>query len=331
MVEAAHETAQQWSRVEASAAVDILPEMAALTAEVIARSVFGNELGRSAANEVIAGFSDYQRVVDQVNLGYFLGFDEGWPQLPRPSLRRAAQRVQSVVDDIISRHQEGEGDADSMVGMLLDARDEETGQTLTHEGIRNEAATIFMAGHETTAATLTWAWYLLAHSPWAENRLHAELDEVLQSRLPTLEDVPNLRYTRAVIQESLRLYPPVPLLARQARSADVVHGQRVEPAAIVMVVPWLLHRREKYWEKPHHFMPERFLQKKPPDLHAYVPFATGQRICPGASFGLVESILCLAVLAQRFRLRMVPGYKVIPRCRLTVRPQGGLPMRISKR
>jgi cytochrome P450 len=331
MVEAAAEVAERWSKLDPDSDLDMLPEMAALTAEIISRSVFGNELGRSAADEVIAGFSDYQALVDQVNIGYFLGFDDGWPQLPRPGLRKAARRVQSVVDDIISYHLDGKGDSNSMISMLLDARDDATGQTLTRRGIRNEAATIFMAGHETTAATLTWAWYLLAHARWAEESLHAELDDVLGSRLPTLDDLPRLRYTRAVIEETLRLYPPVPLLARQTRHDDVVVGHKVRRSSVAMVVPWILHRREAYWENPHHFMPGRFLQGKLPDLNAYVPLATVPRIGTGASFGLAESVLCLAVIAKGFRVRLKPGYKVVPQCRLTVRPRGGLPMRISKR
>lgn len=331
MVEASLDMVRQWRGLGPGGRIDGLVEMASLTAEIICRAVFGNQLGRANATEVIEGFSDYQRLIDQVNLGYFLGFDEGLPQFRGPRLRRAIRRVHGVIDGIIGEHLEGRGEKDSMVAMLLQARDEETGRGMTPVEIRNEAATIFMAGHETTAATLTWAWYMLALAPWAERKLHQELQEVLGDRPATLEDVPKLRYARAIIEETLRLYPPVPLLTRQAREPDMLANRKVEPAALVMVVPWLLHRRRDLWERPNHFVPERFTEGTPPNRNAYVPFATGPRICPGASFGLTEAILCLATLAQHFKLRLVPGTRVEPRCRLTLRPVGGLPLILEPR
>jgi cytochrome P450 len=288
-------------------------------------------LGRANAGEVIEGFTRYQELVDQINLGYFLGFDEGWPQFRGPRIRKAIKRVHAVIDGIIDEHMKGHGEEGSIVNTLLKVQDEKTGQTMDPVGIRNEAATIFMAGHETTAATLTWAWYLLSLAPWAEQKLHQELQTVLGDRPPTLADVPNLPYCKAVIEETLRLYPPVPLLTRQAREADLVDGHKVDKAAMVIAIPWVLHRHEKYWEKPNHFDPERFLQKKRPSPHVYIPFAVGPRICTGASFGLTESILCLATLAQRFTLRLAPNTKVNPRCRLTLRPEGGIPMQVEAR
>jgi cytochrome P450 len=331
MVETALDLSAQWHAHGDLARIDALVEMGSLTAEVISRSVFGKHLGRTSAHEVISGFSQYQRLIDQVNIGYFLGFDEGLPQIRGPRLRWAIKKVHDVIDRIIQLHLEGKGEEGSMVDTLLKVRDEETGRALLPTEIRSEAATIFMAGHETTANTLTWAWYLLSLAPWAEQKLHQELHDVLDGRPPTLEDIPKLRYTRAVIEETLRLYPPVPLLTRQARDADEIRGRRIEPAALVMVVPWLIHRHHKLWEHPHHFMPERFVEKKIPNLHAYVPFAIGPRICTGATFGLTESILCLATLAQQFKLRLAPGVKVEPYCRLSLRPRNGMPMVLHRR
>lgn len=325
MVEAALERAEQWEAAGPEAEIDMLPEMASLTAEIIARAVFGSTLGGSRAGEVIGGFSDYQRHIDQFNLPYFLGADEGWPPIRWPSIRRATRRVRDVVEYVVDAHREGRGDRDSMIAMMFDRRDEVTGRALTREAIVNEAATIFMAGHETTANTLVWAWYVLSQAGWAEAALHEELDRVLGGRAPTFADVPKLKYARAVIQETLRLYPPVPILSRQARDADMVCGRPVEAGGLVLVVPWLLHRHENYWDRPHQFIPERFIDNEAPGFR-YIPFATGPRICAGASFGLTEAVLCLAVLAQRFRLVLRPGHQVRPRCRLTLRPLGGLPM-----
>jgi cytochrome P450 len=182
-----------------------------------------------------------------------------------------------------------------------------------------------MAGHETTAATLTWAWYLLANAPWAEEAMLAEIAQVCGTRAPTIADVPALDWCRSIIEETLRLYPPVAFLARQAKDKDELFGIAVEPAALMIVSPWLMHRTEGIWDRPNHFLPERFLGKERPAPFTYLAFSVGPRICPGLNFGLTEAILCLASLAQRFAIRPLSGHKVEPVCRLTVRPLGGMP------
>ena len=146
-----------------------------------------------------------------------------------------------------------------MIRLLLDARDPETGDALDHEALRNEAAVIFMAGHETTANSLAWTWFLLSQAPDVEARLHAELTQVLGGRLPTLEDVPQLIFTRAVFEEAMRLYPPVPLLGRRRCATRPSATGTIPEGSLVIVVPWLLHRHRKFWGKPDHFIPERFL------------------------------------------------------------------------
>lgn len=157
---------------------------------------------------------------------------------------------------------------------------------------------------------------------------------MLGDREPTLKDVPHLPYTRAIIEETLRLYPPVPILAREAMAEDTIKNRRIKKGALVLVVPWLLHRHPDLWPDPDHFKPERFLAGADGDRqskYAYVPFAIGPRICAGLQFGLTEAILCLAVLAQTFRLRLPEGVDVKPVCRLTLRPGERLPMRLEVR
>jgi cytochrome P450 len=163
--------------------------------------------------------------------------------------------------------------------------------------------------------------------------MHEELDRVLAGRLPELDDVAELSYTRAVIKESMRLYPPVPILSRQCRNDDVIRDKKVPAGSIVLVVPWLLQRHEKYWEKPHHFVPERFTGEwsQLPDKHAYIPFGAGPRFCLGAAFGITEAVLCMATLAQRFKPRLKPNHQVGYECRLTLRPKDGLPMVLELR
>ena len=220
-----------------------------------------------------------------------------------------------------------------MMRLLLEARDPVGGKPLNLAALRDEASVIFLAGQETTANSLAWTWYLLSQAGEVEDRLHAELAQVLGGRLPTLADVPRLGYTRAIFEEALRLYPPVPVLGRQALCDELISDQRIPAGSLLLVIPWLLHRHRHLWERPDHFIPERFLpensQSRP--KHAYIPFGTGPRICAGAAFGLTEAILAIATLAQRVRLRLATDAVVEPACRLTLRPGYTLPMMVEAR
>lgn len=331
MEHAAITVADEWDALPADTEVELPEEMGRMTAAIISRSVFGRGISREDAQQVIDGFSMYQRSTDPFNIGYFLGADEGWPAFGGRRRRQAILMVHQVIGGVINAHLSGEGDACSMVDLLIRRNQKSGGEPLDVTALRNEAATIFMAGHETTATTLTWAWYLIANATWVANRVHKEIDAVCGERAPRLADLPELKWCRAVIQETLRLYPPVPFLPRQAKEADRIGHIDVEKAALVMISPWLLHRSPDLWDKPNHFMPERFLSGARIDPFAYIPFAVGPRICPGMNFGLDEATLCLAILAQRFKVVPRAGYKVEPVCRLTLRPKGGLPATIVKR
>ena len=334
MVEAATELADFWLSSQTPKRIDALGEMARLTAEIICRAVFGRKLGHSYAGEIVTAFSEYQRRIGQIDLAYLLGLPDWMPRYQPVSTRRAAARIHEVLDRVIRscREERGRQDA-SMIDLLLDARDPETNKPLDDQALRNEAAVIFMAGHETTANALAWTWFLLSQAPAAEARLHAELESVLDGRPPALADVPRLPYTRAVFEETLRLYPPVPILAREARGTERIRLWDIKSGSLVMVVPWLLHRHRNLWERPDDFVPERFLPERAAERQrfAYVPFSAGPRVCAGAAFGLNEAILCLATLAQRARLRLVPGAVVEPVCRLTLRPGDGVPMDVERR
>jgi cytochrome P450 len=192
---------------------------------------------------------------------------------------------------------------------------------------------LFLAGHETTANILAWIWYLLSQMPEVEARLHEEVDRVLGGRAPTLADVPKLLYTRAIFEETMRLYPPVPLLSREALVDENFNGHAIPKGSIMMVIPWLLHRHKKLWPKPDHFIPERFMPggEGPVSKFAYIPFSIGPRICAGMAFGLTEGILALAALAQQFTLRLKPGHEVKMECHLTLRPGKTLPMTLHRR
>jgi cytochrome P450 len=334
IVDSACKARERWAGQNAPAEIDALREMAQLTAEIICRTIFGRQLGRERAIEVVEGFSDYQRRIGQIDLPSLLGLPEWLPRLRPPGVYRSAKRIHVVLDQLIAGHRNsGDGDDPSIVGRLLDARDEETGAPLDARALRNEAAVLFMAGHETTANALAWTWYILSQTPEIEARLHAEIDQVLGGRLPTLADVPNLVYTRAIFDEVLRLYPPVPLLTREALCDEEFQGKRIRKGSLIVVCPWLLHRHRKLWSKPDHFIPERFLPggERPASKFAYIPFSVGPRICSGMAFGLTEAILCIATVAQAFMLRLEPGHRVEVACRLTLRPGDRLPMRLIAR
>jgi len=334
MVNTAGEARERWAKLAAPAEIDALSEMAQLTAEIICRTVFGRQLGRDRATKVVEGFSEYQKRIGQIDLVSLLGLPDWVPRPRSPGIHRSVRRIHAVLDELIACHRmRRDTDAASIVGRLLDARDEDTGARLDPRALRNEAAVLLMAGHETTANTLAWTWYILSQILEIEAKLHAELDQVLGGRLPTLADVPKLVYTRAIFEEVLRLYPPVPLLTREALREDTFQGRRIRKGSLIVVCPWLLHRHRKLWSKPDHFIPDRFMPggERPASKFAYIPFSVGPRICAGMAFGLTEAILCIATLAQAFMLRLTSGHCVEVACRLTLRPGDKLPMQLIAR
>jgi cytochrome P450 len=333
MVEAATEFRDRWAGQEGST-IDVLSECAELTAEVICRALFGRQLGHDYAHQIVEGFSKYQADIDQIDLISLLGLPDWVPRRRSASLRTSVKRMHAVLDDVIaSCRARSSANEQSVIGRLLDAKDEETGEPLSHEALRNEVAVIFMAGHETTANSLAWTWYLLSQAPDVKAKFHAELDSVLGGRAPSLQDVPKLAYTRAIFEEALRLYPPVPLLPREALKEERFQGTKIPKGSLMFVVPWLLHRHKKLWDQPDHFIPERFLGEQADKISKfqYVPFSIGPRICAGMAFGMTEAILCLATFGQRLQLRLQPGTDVQPVCRLTLRPRNGLPMVVQAR
>lgn len=334
MVQTALEARERWASLPLGAEIDVLAEMAKLTAEIICRTIFGSQLGGVHASEVVSGFADYQRHIMKTDFVSFLGLPDWLPRWYSPRVRRAVKRIHGVLDRIIeeAREQRDRNEA-SIIGRLFDAQEQDGGVKFDREALRNEAAVLFMAGHETTANSLAWTWYLLSQSPRVETKLLAEIDRVLGGRAPTLADVPNLVYTRAVFEETMRLYPPVPMLTREALVDEEFNGVKIPKGSMIVVSPWLLHRHKKLWHRPDHFIPERFLPggKGPVSKFAYIPFSIGPRICAGMAFGLTEAILCIATLAQQFKLRAKEGHRVEIECHLTLRPGETLPMQLQRR
>ncbi|MGY8816037.1 MAG: cytochrome P450 [Gammaproteobacteria bacterium] len=335
MCETIQEWGENWSERKEGEELDVLFEMAELTAEIISRTVFGRKLGRQYTSEIVAGFKDYQSKVHQADLMSMIGFPDWFPRFYRGRIRKSLKRVHSVVDNIIEQHENNRSkniESDAMIARLFEVK-LENDKSLTRDAIRNEAIVIFMAGHETTANTLSWTWLNISQSPRVREKLFNELNEVLNGRPPSFEDIPRLKYTRYVIEETLRLYPPVPILSRRAIHNGVLNGETYKKGDILMISPWLLHRNPNVWSQPDSFIPERFdpdISPKP-DKYSYIPFAIGPRICPGLSFGLTESTLAIAGLAQKFELRLKQGHHVKAVSRLTLRPGDKLPMTLHKK
>jgi cytochrome P450 len=256
--------------------------------------------------------------------------------LPGQKNRRfwaAIKMLDEVVQKIVSERRQHNEDRGDLLSMLMLARDEETGEMMDDKQLRDEVMTLLLAGHETTSNTLTWTWYLLSQHPEVEAKFHAELAAVLGGRVPMMEDLPKLTYTRMILDESLRLYPPVYALARGGIEADQVGGYDLPRRSIITMSPYLTHRHPEFWPEPEKFDPERFSPeeeaKRP--RYAYVPFGGGPRQCIGNSFALTEAQLVLATVGQQYRLRLAPDYQMELEPLITLKPKGGLPMMLEKR
>ncbi len=222
-----------------------------------------------------------------------------------------------------------EGRPNDLLTMLMEARDEETGEGMTDRQLRDEVLTIFLAGHETTANALSWTFYLLSLHPDAARRMGAELHDVLHGRSPEVADLGKLVFTTAVLKESMRLFPPAWIIGRRAIEGDTIGGYDIPRDSIVFVSPWVTHRHPDFWENPEGFDPERFLPERAAEIHryAYFPFGAGPRICIGQGFAMIETVLLLATLAQKIRLDLVSAHRVVPQPSITLRPRDGILVR----
>ena len=333
MTGAAEELLAEWGKVPEGTGVEVSTAMMEVTLVIISRTMFSSDsddivtiMGRSAGR--------YQAEM-RPNIMDMLGWPRWLADLPRSGVaRRTLGEFDRVIDRLIDeRTRNPENYPKDLLARLIAARDEQTGGGMSAQEVRDHIITIFLAGHETTAMALTWTWFLLSQHPREEAKLHAELDVVLGGRAATHEDLSKLTYTRMVIEESMRIYPPVHTMAREAINDDTLVGQRIPKGSAIMIAPWLLHRHVKHWENPGRFDPERFSpqQSAARPRFCYLPFGGGRRICIGAAFALTEAIVLLATLAQRYRLRLAPGHPVEPQGLITLRPRHGMKMLLTRR
>jgi cytochrome P450 len=314
--------------------LDVAREMAAYTLAVVGKTLFDADI-EAEAHEIGAALAT---AIATFNLTV-LPWGELLLRLPLPMtwrFRRARARLDATIYEMIARRRASGDDRGDLLSMLLLAHDSEgDGSGMSDAQLRDEAMTLLLAGHETTANALTWAWYLLARAPEVEARLHAEVD-ALAGRTPGAQDLPQLPYTRAVLAETMRLYPPAWIVGRRALGEYHVDGHCLAPRTVVLMSQWVVHRDPRWWPEAESFRPERWLPggsagdpSRP--KFSYFPFGAGTRVCIGEQFAWMEGVLALATFAQQWRLRLVPGHPVVPQPIVTLRARHGMRMVATRR
>lgn len=312
--------------------LDISEQMMRLTLAIVGKTLFDADVEGEAA-EIGEALTT---VMDLFNL-LLLPFSELLEKLPLPHKKRfdkAKSRLDETIYRILEERRRSGLDHGDLLSMLMLAEDtEDGGERMTDLQIRDEAMTIFLAGHETTSNALTWTWYLLSQNPEVEKRLHAELDEVLNGRAPTFEDVPRLRYTEMVFSESMRLYPPAWAIGRLATQDHRIGDYVIPKGSLVLLSQYVMHRDARFFREPDKFDPERWTPeaKEARPQFSYFPFGGGPRRCIGEGFAWMEGILLIASIANRWRMRLEPGHRVELQPVITLRPKHGMRMTLHER
>jgi cytochrome P450 len=330
MLDATDKMLARWRHIPAGSPVAINPEMMRLAMSVISRSIFTVDIGEdfAEAGQALTQILDFasQRSVSLLTLPLSV------PTPGNQRMNRALATIDEFLYGIIADRRD-KPPGDDLLSLLMEMRDEETGEGMSQKQLRDEVLITFFAGHETTAQLLTWVWYLLSEHPHVEERFHAELEERLGGRTPGADDVEGLSYTRMIMDETLRLYSPVAIMARDAVGDDEVGGYEVPAGCIVTLSPYMTHRHPEFWERPLEFHPSHFApeQVETRPRYAYYPFGAGPRICLGKHFALLEGALVLAEVGQRYRPRLVPGQEIKPHWSGTLRPDRDVMMVLEER
>ena len=313
------------------ATIDIADEMRRLTMWIVGKTLFDADV-LSEAEEIGQTITTFAHVANEM-ANTLVRIPTSWPTRRGQRFRSAIARLDATIHRMIEQRRQGDQDRGDLLAMLLQAHDEDDGSFMTDQQVRDEAVTLFIAGHETTATALTWTWYLLTQYPEVYAKLRAELDQVLAGRAPTFADLNELPYTLQVFKEAMRIYPPAWVILRQAKQPVDLGQYRLPAGMRVAVSPYTLHRRVDYFPVPERFDPERFAQHAERQLprYAYLPFGAGQRVCIGNHFALMEAQLIIATLVQRVTLELIPGQRIEAESLATLRPRHGIEMRVQRR
>lgn len=326
-------SSERWSAQGAALAVDMSEEMMRLTLAIVGKTLFDADV-EGEAQEIGKSLTEALHGLSRT----LLPGGERLEKLPLPANQRAEearQRLDATIYRLIRERRASGEDCGDLLSMLLAARDEDGKEAdgMSDQQVRDEAMTLFLAGHETTANALTWTWYLLSQNPVEERQLHAEVDRVLGGRIPTMDDIPNLPYTRMALSEAMRLCPPVYAIGRQAVEDYEVRGYLLPAGSTVFLSQYVMHRDSRYWFDAERFDPNRWTpeaQARRPKF-TYFPFSAGPRVCIGESFAWTEGIFVLATLAQHWQARLVLGHPVTPEPLITLRPKFGMRMTLHRR
>ncbi|GAB5388338.1 MAG: cytochrome P450 [Alphaproteobacteria bacterium] len=313
---------------------DLMPEFSTVTADAIFRVMFSLPLEDELAQSIYDNFQLFQKSMTGLKASDFTSLPSWLPLGGRKSKgktdgEKAAAALRDVARTIIERRITDDTPPDDMLTIILNGYRAEHGDDLPIEEVVDQIAFFFLAGHETLASALSWAAYMLASAPFEEQRMRAEMKEVIGEDVTeeiTFAHVRQLDFTRAVFREAMRLYPPVPYYPREAAVKDQLRSHKVKPGAQCSVIPYFLHRHSKYWRDPHKFIPERFMPGNMTKLEkrSYIPFGYGPRICPGAAFATIEAGLILATIYRKFTFILDKNHEVLPLARLTLRPRTGV-------
>jgi cytochrome P450 len=307
--------------------------MSHLTADIICRTVFSTSLRSDIAREVFDDFTIFERSVAHVELKRLI-FDPPWSNIPHhEAVLAACERIREHLGQLVDDHLEPGGKSiNDIASAIIAARDLETGATFTRKELIDQLGVFFLAGHETTASALTWAFFILSQQPEAVARIRYEVAQVCGDGPVEFEHIKRLTFTRNVFRETLRLYPPITFIPRVAAETTRIGKYKVKKGAMIMIAPWTIHRHAAYWKSPHAFDPDRFSAEREHELiaGAYLPFGWGPRVCVGASFATTESALILARLIQRYHFSVEAPDKVRPVARLTTRPAEQILCRVAR-
>jgi cytochrome P450 len=331
MTGAAQAMMDRWRAVRLET-VDVSAEMMRLTLQIVARTLLGVDVSQEADRVGRAVTIALDAATDAIRRPIRL------PRfLPMPSTRRlkaALAELDAIVFGVIERRRRGDDGRGDLLDMLMQTRDEETGESMTDRQLRDEVMTIFVAGHETTAIALGWTWYLLAAHPGIRRRLQHDVDEILAARSPTMTDLPRLPSVDQTVKEVMRLYPPAWIISRRAIEDDEMGGYRVPAGTVIFASPYVTHRHPAFWDDPERFDPDRFQPGGPAERlphFAYFPFGGGPRQCIGNSFAMMEMQLIVALMLQRCELDLAEGTTAALHPSITLRPAAPIRLKLKWR
>lgn len=317
-----------WQNTRRDVPLDVSKEMMRLTLKIIAECAFGSNVSddvRVVSDAVNFIIQDVDQRINEIT-----GALVQLPTARNRELEGHLKRLDAIVYRIIAERRQSAERRDDFLGLLLEARDEETGEGMTDTQLRDEIVTMMLAGHETTANLLTWAFYLLSEHPEALARLEKEVDDHLPAGPLAFENFRNTAFLGHVVNETLRLYPPAWIMERFATEDDEIGGYMIPKGSTILLPAWLVHRRPDFWENPNSFDPDRW-GRPLTDKHAFIPFGGGPRLCIGKEFAVLEAKVLLAMIVRRFKLTLAPGHPVVAEPQITLRPKHGMRMYIADR